>query len=128
VGGAGLSAEEGARVFLFVAKGGKEICDLTESVRLRKMAKAARVKLTYKSLCRGFGYRYASRVPAQVLQKLKRHASIRTTMDYYASVDDAAMEAVLGRKRDGLRNKSWKPGQTLSEGNVANNSLEGTSD
>jgi hypothetical protein len=33
-----------------------------------------------------------------------RHANIRTTMDYYANVDEAAMEAVLGPNRNSSRN------------------------
>jgi hypothetical protein len=52
-----------------------------------------------KSLRHGFGCRYAARVPAQVLQKLMRHASIKTTTDYYTNVDDAAIAAVLGARR-----------------------------
>jgi hypothetical protein len=34
-----------------------------------------------------------------------RHSSITTTMKHYANVDDAAMEAVLGSKRNDIRNK-----------------------
>ena len=45
----------------------------------------------------------AGSVPAQVLEKLMRHTSIRTAMDYYANVDDAAMEAEVGAKRNGSR-------------------------
>lgn len=33
-----------------------------------------------------------------------RHASIATTMDFYANVDEAVEEAVLGPQRNGLRN------------------------
>jgi integrase len=58
-----------------------------------------------KSLRRGFGCYWASRVPAQVLQKLMRHSNIRITMDYYANVDDAAMQTILGRESL-LRNTS----------------------
>ena len=32
-----------------------------------------------------------------------RHASISTTMTYYANVDDAAMEAVRGKRETGIR-------------------------
>jgi integrase len=74
--------------------------------------------LTMKSLRRGFGCRYAARVPAQVLQKLMRHASIKTTMDYYANVDDAAMEAVPGAKRNMLRNTGPASG---NEGEAGDN-------
>ena len=44
---------------------------------------------------------------AHVLQKLMRHANIKTTTDYYANVDNAVMEAILGpggAKRNGSRN------------------------
>jgi integrase len=97
----------GRKVFRFDAvdgRGQREVCDITVSARVGDLARAAGVKLTMKSLRRGFGCRYAARVPAQVLQKLMRHASIKTTMDYYANVDDAAMEAVLGAKRNSSRN------------------------
>jgi integrase len=72
---------------------------------IRDLAQQAGVKLTMRSLRRGFGCYWASRVPAQVLQKLMRHSSIALTMTYYANVDDAAMQAVLGRKPS-LRNCS----------------------
>ena len=55
-------------------------------------------------LRKGFGCRYAGRVPAQVLQKLMRHSNIAITMTYYANVDAAVEEAVLGPQRNGLRN------------------------
>src|SRR5262249_32338433 len=48
--------------------------------RIIRLAKRAGVKLTMRSLRRGFGCRYAGQVPAQVLQKLMRHANITTTM------------------------------------------------
>ena len=47
-----------------------------------RLAKRAGVKLTMHSLRKGFGCYYAARVPAQVLQKLMRHADIETTMAY----------------------------------------------
>ena len=56
------------------------------------------------ALRRGFGCRYAGKVSAHVLQRLMRHASIKTTMDYYANVDAAVEEAVLGPQRNTLRN------------------------
>ena len=46
---------------------------------------------------------------AQVLQKLMWHANIKTRMDYYANVDDAVMEAVLGDKRNRIRNNAAQP-------------------
>jgi integrase len=78
---------------------------------IARLAKAAGVKLTFKSLRRGFGCRYAGKMPAQVLQKLMRHSNIRITMDYYANVDDAVMEAVLGRQRNSLRNSEPVEGE-----------------
>jgi integrase len=83
------------------------------------LALAAGVKLTMKSLRRGFGCRYAGKVSAQVLQKLMRHANIRTTMDSYANVDEAAMEAVLGPKRNTSRNSAQKPSAENAAGSDA---------
>src|SRR5262249_33090442 len=103
------------RVFRFEAidgRGERDLTDITVSARVRDLAQAAGVRLTYKSLRRGFGCRYAGRVPAQVLQKLMRHASIRPPMDYYANRDDAAMEAVLGPKRNTSRNSEPAGGGT----------------
>src|SRR5262249_8959122 len=57
------------------------------SDRTAALAKAAGVKLTLKALRRGFGCRYAGKVSAHVLQRLMRHANIRTTMYYYADID-----------------------------------------
>jgi integrase len=94
----------GRRVFQFVREDGRPAAEITVCARVRRLAREAGVKLTMKSLRRGFGCRYAARVPAQVLQRLMRHANIKTTMDYYANVDDAAMEAVLGPQRKPLRN------------------------
>jgi integrase len=99
----------GPKVFRFVDGKGRNLRVNGVSTRVVKLAKKAGVKLSMKSLRRGFGCRYAGRVPAQVLQKLMRHANIRTTMDYYANVDDAAMEAVLGAGRNSLRNSAGEP-------------------
>jgi integrase len=91
---------QGRKVFRFVARDGHIIAAGAVSDRVCRLAKKAGVKLTYHTLRKGFGCRYAGKVPAQVLQKLMRHATIRTTMAYYANVDDAVMEAVLGKKDD----------------------------
>jgi integrase len=72
--------------------------------RIIRLARTAGVKITMRTLRRGFGCRYAGKVPAQVLQKLMRHASITTTMNYYANVDEAAEAAVLGLSRNSTRN------------------------
>ena len=78
------------------------------SQRIRCLARRAGVCLTMHSLRRGFGCRYAGKVPAQVLQKLMRHRNIKITMTYYANVDDAVMDAVLGPGRSAGRNNGPK--------------------
>jgi hypothetical protein len=45
------------------------------------LAQQAGVKMTIRALRRGFGCYWASRVPAQVLQKLMRHSSIALTQE-----------------------------------------------
>jgi hypothetical protein len=84
------------------------------SQRVRDLARKAGVRLSIHTLRKGFGCRYAGKVPAQVLQKLMRHGNIKTTMDYYANVDDAVMEAVLGAgcsaARNGDCNQPPRPG------------------
>jgi integrase len=60
-----------------------------------KIALAAGVPITLHDLRRSFGSRYASKVPAQVLQRLMRHSSISTTLKYYVDLDDALEEAIL---------------------------------
>jgi integrase len=96
---------QGRKVFRFVDRDtGEEIKPDSVGRFISKLAKKAGVKLTMKSLRRGFGCFWASRVPAQVLQKLMRHSNIRITMDYYANVDDAVMDAVLNRQRNSSRN------------------------
>jgi integrase len=94
----------GKRVFRFLDRKGAPLSVSGVSQRVGKLAKRAGVKLTMKALRRGFGCRYAGKVAAQVLQKLMRHASIKTTMDYYANVDEAAMRAVLGQRCNTSRN------------------------
>jgi integrase len=101
---------QGKRVFRFTdGRTGRPVGDVAVSHRVTELARQAGVKLTMKSLRRGFGCRYAGKVPAQVLQKLMRHSNIRITMDYYANVDDAAMEAVLGPGRNSSRNRRPEP-------------------
>ena len=94
------------------------------SDRVVRLARKAGVRLTMHTLRKGFGCRYAGKVPAQVLQKLMRHSNIRITMDYYANVDDAAMQAILGRKRNTSRNtEAEKPvnGETENAAKSSNN-------
>jgi integrase len=101
----------GRQVFQHVGPDGEPILPGSVSGKISRLAKKAGVKLTYHTLRKGFGCRYAGKVPAQVLQKLMRHANIKTTMDYYANVDDAVMEAVLGPQRNSSRNR----GQEMTE-------------
>jgi integrase len=91
---------DGRKVFRFVAKDGHPVCLNAIGERVIRLAKKAGVKLTMHSLRRGFGRRYAGKVSAQVLQKLMRHSNISVTMAFYANVDDAAKEAVLGTRRN----------------------------
>ncbi len=88
--------KDGPHVFPLVARHGRRMALDTLCSRARRLAARAGVKLSLHPLRRGFGCRHAGRVPAQVLQKLMRHASIQTTMDYYANVDAAVEEAVRG--------------------------------
>jgi integrase len=98
----------GAKVFRFPGQRG-ELDRGGVSQKVRALAKRAGVKLSMHTLRKGFGCRYAGKVSAHVLQRLMRHASIKTTMDYYANVDDAVEEAILGSKRNSLRNNHAHP-------------------
>jgi integrase len=106
----------GPKVFRFVSRaGGGPLSRTGLSCRIVKLAKAAGVKLTMKTLRKGFGSRYAGKVPAQVLQKLMRHSNITITMDYYANVDQAVEEAVLGPQRNTSRNSAAGESPTSEE-------------
>jgi len=37
-----------------------------------------------------------------------RHSNIKITMDYYANIDEAVEEAILGMQRNSLRDSSKK--------------------
>jgi integrase len=115
---------QGPKVFRFVAPDGHEICPTAIGERVIRLAKRAGVKLTMRALRRGFGCRYAGKVPAQVLQKLMRHQNIATTMGFYANVDEAAMQAVLGQQRNTSRNTTANPVRTSQDNNHANHSPE----
>jgi integrase len=95
---------QGAKVFRFRGRQGNVLGDVAVSHLVGNLARQAGVRLSYHTLRKGFGCRYAGRVPAQVLQKLMRHANLKTTMDYYANVDDAVVEAVMGAQRNSSRN------------------------
>jgi integrase len=105
------------KVFHFVSPGGKPVKKNAIGNRIVAMAKKAGVRMTMHSLRKGFGCRYAGRVPAQVLQRLMRHGDIKTTMAYYANIDLAVEEAVLGPQCNGLRNTEKK---TASNGERPN--------
>jgi integrase len=100
----------GKRVFRFTdGRNGQVVGADAIGGRIIDLAKLAGVKLSMRGLRRGFGCRYAGKVPAQVLQKLMRHSNISITMDYYANVDDAVMEAVRGPERNSSRNTPSEP-------------------
>jgi integrase len=65
------------------------------SKKFTKLAKSLGLKITLHDLRRSFGSRYASVVPAPVLQRLMRHASITTTLNFYTNVDDGLADAIL---------------------------------
>jgi integrase len=116
----------GPQVFRFLAPDGHPICVAAVSRRIVRLARLAGVKLTMRSLRRGFGCFYAARQPAQVLQKLMRHANIKTTMDYYANVDDA-VEAAVKSKRNSLCNRPPEAGGRDAEEVDANPCRDGGS-
>lgn len=77
-----------------------EVASDPESIskEFQRVARRAAVKgggkdgyCTLHDLRRSFGSRWAAKVPAQVLQRLMRHADIKTTMDFYADVEQAAL-------------------------------------
>jgi integrase len=65
------------------------------SRKFTRIAKAAGLKITLHDLRRSFGSRYAPLVQAPVLQRLMRHADIKTTLAFYTNVDDVLEEAIL---------------------------------
>jgi integrase len=65
------------------------------SRKFTRLAKKAGLKITLHDLRRSFGSRYAAVVPAPVLQRLMRHADIKTTLAFYTDVDDVLDEAIL---------------------------------
>jgi integrase len=122
----------GRKVFRFVGEKGKNKGEVLDgnavSQRVAALAKKAGVRLTMKALRRGFGCRYAGKVSAHVLQRLMRHATLKTTMDYYVNIDQAVEDAVLGPGRNTSRNSAGSaevPGQlpaTLNPSDQSTNS------
>ncbi|HKB37623.1 MAG TPA: hypothetical protein VKD72_14340 [Gemmataceae bacterium] len=94
--------------------------------RIIKLARRAGVRLNMRMLRRGFGSRYAGKVPAQVLQRLMRHSDITITMTYYANIDQAVEEAVLGDRRNTSRNKSDLPTPQSETADAPNPQENGT--
>jgi integrase len=99
----------GRKVFRFTNTRGGPIAAGGVSDRVAVLARQAGVKLTMKSLRRGFGCRYAGKVSAHVLQRLMRHASLKTTLEYYVNIDAAVEEAVLGPRRCATRDREADP-------------------
>jgi integrase len=91
---------DGSKVFRFADSTGKPLTLSGISDRVTDLAKKAGVRLTMHSLRKGFGCRYAGKVSAHVLQRLMRHSNIKTTLDYYANIDTAVEEAVLGKPEE----------------------------
>lgn len=96
----------GPAVFQFLDRFGQPIGITGVCARIRKLAIRAGLKMTYRTLRRAFGCKYAATVPAQVLQRLMRHSDIKTTMTYYANVDEAVDNAVLGNTHAVSRNSA----------------------
>jgi integrase len=99
-------ARRGPKVFRFLAPDGHEVTTGALSDRVRRLARKAGLKLTMHTLRKGFGCRYAATESAHVLQRLMRHASIGTTMAYYANIDDAVERAVKCKNHPAGRNTS----------------------
>jgi integrase len=97
------------KVFCFVNSRGTPLTVNGISQRVADLAEKAGVRLTMKALRRGFGCRYAGRVSAHVLQRLMRHANLKITMTYYANIDIAVEEAVLGDRHTSLRQSTAEP-------------------
>src|SRR5262249_28242953 len=114
----------GRKVFSFVsAQTGKPIANSTLTCRVIALARRAGVKLSMHTLRKGFGCRHTGRVSAHVLQRLMRHANIKTTMDYYANIDEAVEEAILGPERNRKRNNPGQQGPGL-HGDVGGSASE----
>jgi integrase len=64
------------------------------SRKFTRMARRVGLKITLHDLRRSFGSRYAAVVPAQVLQRLMRHADIKTTLEFYTDLDDVLEDAI----------------------------------
>jgi integrase len=64
------------------------------SRKFGKLAKSLGLRITLHDLRRSFGSRYAAVVPTPVLQRLMRHADIKTTLSFYTNIDDVLEDAI----------------------------------
>jgi integrase len=115
---------QGRKVFRFLNYLGRPLTPSGVSLMVTNLAKKAGVKLSMKTLRKGFGCRYAGEVSAQVLQRLMRHSNISVTMDYYANIDEAVENAVRNRRRNSSRNSQGVAGREEPRGVDANPSPE----
>jgi integrase len=113
----------GRKVFRFAKADNTPLKRSGLIARITALAHKAGVRLSMKALRKAFGSHYAARVPAQVLQKLMRHSNISTTMQFYANVDAAVEEAILGPRRNTLCNTE-QPAESLPAPTAANNPLQ----
>src|SRR5262249_13118420 len=118
----------GRRVFRFLDRQGRPLTDVGICYRIRALAKRAGGRLPVKTLRAECGCRYAGKVPAQVLQKLMRHSNLSITMTYYANVDAAVMEAVLGDRRTTSRTTGDFGSTAAEASNAASHDTNGSSD
>jgi integrase len=68
--------------------------------------KAAQVRGTAHDLRRTFGERWSKKLSAQQLQKLMRHASLQTTLTYYATGNCGLEDALFGDLGNKVGNKA----------------------
>src|SRR5262249_4429178 len=115
---------QGHQVFHFTMPTGGPATPSGMSKLIHALACKAGVRLSMRSLRRGFGCRYAGKVPAQVLQRLMRHANINTTMNFYANVDAAVEEAILGPQCNRMRNSRPAPEEERVEAADATSLLQ----
>jgi integrase len=109
----------GKKVFRFTDRRdpgqGRRILAGSVSDRIVRLAQRAGVRLTMRALRRGFGCKFAGSVPAQVLQKLMRHADIKVTMQFYANVDQAVEDAIRNAGRNKADNGAPQQADTNGE-------------
>ncbi len=81
---------------LLIAEAASDSQELSK--QFRRIARRAAVRgngrdgfCVLHDLRRNFGSRWAGKAPAQVLQRMMRHASINTTLEFYADVEQAAL-------------------------------------